>query len=425
MKHFFPGLQAWLKEVNDPRDPERIQFPAAFLLSTGILMFLAKLGARRQTKFQFNRPEMVSNINTLAGTSVEKPAHPDTLEYYMKRASPDDLGRTRTRMIRQVVRKRALDRYRVEGRFLVAADGTGIVAYRTRHCDHCLTQKRGEVTIYYHLVLEAKLVTGNGMAFSIATEFIENPGVDPDKQDCEMKAFARLAPELKSAFPQMAICMLLDGLYLAEPVMRQCRENNWAFVITFKEGSAPAVWGEFKALQELCPENHLTRTTKGVRQEFRWANDLQFGNETVSAIECIETAPDGTVTRYAWATSMLVDRHNVVSIANDAGRLRWKIENEGFNEQKNSGYNLEHAYSENERAAKNYYILLQIAHAIETLIQKGSLLVRMVGRTVKEITGGVRALAQYLRESLRNHLIDVRAVERMLARRIQIRLAPT
>lgn len=388
-------------------------------------MFLTKLGARRQARFQFNRPQMVSNINTLAGTSVDKSAHSDTLEYYMRRVSPDDLGRVRTRMIRKLVRKRALDRYRVEGRYLVAADGTGLVAYRKRHCDHCLTQKHGEVTIYYHLVLEAKLVTRDGMAFSIATEFVENPGGDPDKQDCERKAFARMAPELKAAFPQMSICMLLDGLYLTEPVMRRCRENNWAFVVTFKEGSAPAVWGEFMALQKLCPKNHLTRTTGGVRQEFRWANDLEFGNETVSVIECVETARDGTVTRFAWATNMHVDRHNVVSIANDAGRLRWKIENEGFNEQKNSGYNLEHAYSTNERAAKNYYILLQIAHAIETLIQKGNLLVRMVGRTIKEITGGVRAFAQYLKESLRNHLIDVQAVERTLARGIQIRFAST
>lgn len=412
-----------MQKVRDPRDPERIEFPAAFLLSTGILMFLAKLGARRQAKFQFDRPEMVSNINTLAGTNVEKPAHPDTLEYFMRRVSPDDLGRTRARMVRQLVRKRALDRFRVQGRALVAVDATGVVVYTRRHCDHCLTQKRGDVTLYYHLVLEAKLVTSNGMALSIATEFIENPGVDPDKQDCERKAFARLAPRLKRAFPQMSICMLLDGLYLGEPVMRECRENNWAFVTTFKGGSAPEVWREFKALQDLCPENCLTRTRKGVRQEFRWANDIAFGGETVSAIECIETAPDGTVTRFAWATSMYVDRHNVVSIANDAGRLRWKIENEGFNEQKNGGYNLEHAYSRNERAAKNYYLLLQIAHMIETLICKGSLLARMVRRTLKQITGGVRAFSQYLKESLRNHLIDVQNVERALARGIQIRLA--
>jgi hypothetical protein len=114
-----------------------------------------------------------------------------------------------------------------------------------------------------------------------------------------------------------------------------------------------------------------------------------------------------------------------VSIADGAGRLRWKIENEGFNEQKNGGLNLEHAYSENVQAAKNYYFLLQIAHTIEMLIEKGNLLVRMVGRTLKQIAGGVRKFAEYLKESLRNHPIPAQAIDRDAARRIQIRFAAT
>jgi len=37
-------------------------------------------------------------------------------------------------------------------------------------------------------VLEAKLVTYDGLVFSLLTEFIENPGEFPKKQDCELKA---------------------------------------------------------------------------------------------------------------------------------------------------------------------------------------------------------------------------------------------
>lgn len=43
----------------------------------------------------------------------------------------------------------------------------------------------------------------------------------------------------------------------------------------------------------------------------------------------------------------------------DGGRLRWKIENEGFNIQKNLGYELEHKYSRVSFVAlKNYYQIL-------------------------------------------------------------------
>jgi len=48
--------------------------------------------------------------------------------------------------------------------------------------------------------------------------------------------------------------------------------------------------------------------------------------------------------------------------------MRWKIENEGFNNQKNSGYNVEHKFSRtNANAIKNYYQLLQIADLINQL----------------------------------------------------------
>ncbi len=36
----------------------------------------------------------------------------------------------------------------------------------------------------YHPILEAKLVTRDGLVFSLMTEFVENPAQYPDKQDC-------------------------------------------------------------------------------------------------------------------------------------------------------------------------------------------------------------------------------------------------
>ena len=71
--------------------------------------------------------------------------------------------------------------------------------------------------------------------------------------------------------------------------------------------------------------------------------------------------------RFVTLTSLKVDKHNVCSIA-QGGRFRWKIENEGFNIQKNQGYNLEHKYTRNTfDCYKNYYQCLQIAHMINQL----------------------------------------------------------
>jgi len=88
-------------------------------------------------------------------------------------------------------------------------------------------------TIYFHPVLEARLITPNGFSISIATEWIENPeGGEYDKQDCERKAFTRLAATLKKVYPRLPIVILADGLYPYEGFFAICKTNQWAFLLS-------------------------------------------------------------------------------------------------------------------------------------------------------------------------------------------------
>jgi hypothetical protein len=108
----------------------------------------------------------------------------------------------------------------------------------------------------------------------------------------------------------------------------------------------------------------------------------------------------------------------VLALGNRGGRCRWKIENEGFNLQKNSGFNLEHAYSTGQLQIKNLYVLLQIAHLILQLVERGSLLTR----DAKKLFGWLANLARRLAESIRNILIPAEATDPAHAASIQIRL---
>ena len=87
-------------------------------------------------------------------------------------------------------------------------------------------------------MLEAKIVTEGGLAQSVETEFIENTN-RYTKQDCELKAFYRLVKRLKRQYPQLKICLLLDSLYVADPVFKILDKYKWKYIITFKEGSMP------------------------------------------------------------------------------------------------------------------------------------------------------------------------------------------
>jgi hypothetical protein len=99
-----------------------------------------------------------------------------------------------------------------------------------------------------------------------------------------------------------------------------------------------------------------------------------------------------------------VNRKTVVEIAQKGGRVRWKVENEGFNRQKNSGLNLEHVYSTDPEKWKSYYLLLQIAFVLVQLLERGSLLRRLAaewGQKVWQLFGSLKNIAQRLLESLR------------------------
>jgi hypothetical protein len=106
-----------------------------------------------------------------------------------------------------------------------------------------------------------------------------------------------------------------------------------------------------------------------------------------------------------------------------SGLCRDSAENEGFNAQKDSGLNLEHAYS--HTCWKAYYYLLQIAHLVLQLLEKGSLLRHLAQeqgkRTAVELFGSLKNMAQRFLESLRYRHWPDEAFDPSACGRIQIR----
>jgi hypothetical protein len=65
-----------------------------------------------------------------------------------------------------------------------------------------------------------------------------------------------------------------------------------------------------------------------------------------------------------------INEDNVIQLSRHA-RMRWKIEDEGFNTQKNLGYRLQYKFSRrNFTAMQNYCQCMQIAHIINQLAEK-------------------------------------------------------
>ena len=387
INHFFPNLFQDMRELEDCR--KKSDYELAELIMAGIAMSLFMKGSRNAFNNVAEEGEFKKNYKKIFKMRIP---HMDTVDNVMRRLKQDQLERLKHSMIHVLINKKTLHKHKFMKRwFVVAVDATGIMSFEEKHCDQCLhtTSESGKTT-YFHNVLEAKLVTPNGFSISLITEWVENPGKEYDKQDCELKAFKRLAVKLKGLYPKLPVCITADGLYPNQGVFSICRKNKWAFIITLKDGNLPTFWEEVGELRKITVNNAYTEKLiegkKTILRDYCWINGIDYKGHSLNWIECCESVTDANGKqknkRFVHVTDIKIDRA-IAGKTSQTGRLRWKIENEGFNIQKNHGYALKHKYSRvSYLAAKNYYQCLQMGHIInQLLILSNNFQEHMTGKT--------------------------------------------
>lgn len=409
-KHFFKEIDVKLKSVKDKRHKSYVQYSTDILLFTLIMKNVSGIESMNKMTDKFNRKECIENISKALGyEKLEELPHYDTINNFMKTLEIEEVEKIRDYMIKELFKKRCLEKYRLLDKYwLVAVDGTGINTFHERHCEHCLKKEyknkdTGEIekTVYFHSVLEAKLILGD-MVFSIGTEFIENESEVYDKQDCEIKAFKRLAAKIKKKYPRLQICLLGDSLYACEPVFKICNEYRWKYLLRFKEGRIKTLWKDYIELKKIEVNKFKDQC---------WINDIPYAERKINLIEA--SIVEKEVTKdFVFVTDLKIVEKKVERII-DAGRSRWKIENHGFNNQKNVLYNIEHACCLDYNAMKNHYLIIQISDILIQLFDKGYELIRGLKEGIKEISSR-------LLDSFRRDTITAEDILK-LAKRMQIR----
>lgn len=290
--HFFPHLFDQLRQLEDCR--QKSDYTLAEILLAGILLFVFQQGSRNAFNNQRTEVKFRNHYERLFKLRLP---HLDTVHHVLCRLPETVLERLKHALVKTLLEKKVLHKYRLFGRwFVVAVDATGVASFSERHCAQCLhrTSSTGKTT-YFHPVLEAKLIAANGFAISLATEWIANPTGEYDKQDCERKAFARLAAQLKQQYPRLPLCLTADGLYPYQGFFEICREAGWAFIITFQDGNLPTVWEDVRGLLPLTPAQcrHERRYhgSTTIEQTWRWVNHLASGGHTLVGLESVETVP--------------------------------------------------------------------------------------------------------------------------------------
>ena len=105
-------------------------------------------------------------------------------------------------------------------------------------------------------------------------------------------------------------------------------------------------------------------------------NVFEYEYETKDKTETKQTI------RFQWVTSLELKKRNLEEMIL-AGSGRWKIENEGFHNQKNGLYRIEHLKSKNRNAMKNHYLLTQISDILMQIYLTWNLYIKELKQTIK------------------------------------------
>ena len=396
LKRFYPALLGKFQKVADTRHKSYITYSSKEMLGTLFYKGIAGISSMQQMTREFNDENVSRNLyHFLDAEQKEFLPHGVTLNEFLEKLNPEELEEIQKDIAYQMIRRKTFDDAKSEGRWLVLVDGTELdEGYQKKNAYYLSrTYHRGEeneFVKYHRSMLEAKLYLGNNLVCSIASEAIENSkeycrkqmSEEKIKQDCESKAFKRLAEKLKKKFPRLPICIVADGLYVSTPVLNVCEGNEWDYLIRYREGCAPLIEEDYQRIPE-----------KNQVENAEYINGVQFVDREVNAIKYKETKQKGkekVTTTFGWITSIKITNKNALKLVR-AGRNRWKIENQGFNRQKRWQGDIEHACSFHETAQKNHYLMEQISDFIKQLYEYFFLKKNEIKKTQKNISSELLA----------------------------------
>ncbi len=305
-----------------------------------------------------------------------------------------------------------LDAFRfLDDSLLISLDGTRYYSSHKIQCPRCShrttsDKETGEETIsYFHDVIIPVLVTPeSNRVITLEPEFIV-PQDGHSKQDCEQVAARRWIHRNARQFAGSKVTVLGDDLYCTQPFCELLLEPGFNFILVCKPDSHTTLyeWVDFTGAEE-----HTVRHWNGRFGEihtYRYVQHvpLRRGDKALFVDWCeltITHESDGRILyRNAFVTNYSVAQDNVESIV-QAGRARWKSENESHNVLKTKGYHLEHNFGHGKQNLAAVLLTLNLLafllHTVLNMVSPKYLLLRKELATRQTFFQDIRTLTRYL-----------------------------
>lgn len=270
----------------------------------------------------------------------------------------------------------------LNNKFLISLDGSGFFSSNKIHCNCCcekVTNKGTdkEIKTYHHQMLIGSIVSPNmKQVLPIGFEpIIREDGAK--KNDCERNCAKRWLTNFRTYHPQLPTIIVGDGLYSNAPFIKALKDKRCSYILVAKEDDHKYLYDYFwtGSGDDIC---EFRKDTHDKEERYRFMNDVPLNdanyNLKVNVLYYEERdKKSGKKKQWLWVTDIEITKSNAKSIM-QAGRSRWKIENETFNTLKNQGYNFEHNFGHGYRGLSNVFAgLMLLAFYIDQILERCNL----------------------------------------------------
>ena len=376
---YLPKLLDMFDNLTDIRNQSYVTYKMKTICVTRLFGLLCGLTTMTDiSSDDFNSDNCIKNLSKICNQDLEELPYWETIQDVFININTDELRNIQKYIVKALIRSKMFDRYRFNGCFQLLFDGTGLSNHDYNLNNNCLIRKHKDGKIsYYKYVLECKLVVGN-IVISLDSEFIENKKMltEKQKQDCETNAFKRMIKRIKKNYPKYKFIITGDGLYATSPIIKLCKKYNWYYIFNLKPD-------RLKEINETFEDN-VNYKNETTLKDYYLSTNIEYKGNILSAFKFIETKKKKNTT-FRYISNLCVKDSNIKEIVS-MGRKRWKIENEGFYNQKHRTFNISHLSSRNDTAMKNHYFFIQFAHTIRQLLEQGNLLTKSLKLKIKEVS---------------------------------------
>lgn len=359
-----------------------------------------------------------NNVRTLFGAR-KIPSDPQ-IRNLLDPIAPEEMDRVFGDIIELLADRGHLDEYRsFDRQLLCALDGTRYFDSQALHCDSCSqrTASNGVTTYAHHAVLPVLAKPGKAQVLALAPAFIR-PQDGQEKQDCEINAAKRWLQQHGARYASWTMTLLGDDLYCHQPFCEAALEAAFNFILVCKPESHETLYSWLAAIDESggvasCSER-VWNGRHGEIWRYRYLNELplRLGDDALLVNWCELTViheDTGEILYHnSFATNHRLDDASVKPIA-QAGRARWKVENEGNNVLKTRGYHLEHNFGHGQRYLAMILLTLNLLaflfHTVLELANDSYQLLRQELAARYRFFNDLRALTRYMVFDSWDHLM--------------------